>query len=88
MYLAHLLHHDNALLGFVFSFLCHLVIAKNAGGVGAGRASALLPAASADSRVRLFGCLFLASHRFALALAGTRVVLGTLTTNWQTFAVT
>jgi hypothetical protein len=37
VYLAHLLHHDNALLGFVFSFLCHLVIAKNAGGVGALR---------------------------------------------------
>ena len=88
VYLAHLLHHNNALLGFVFSFLCHLVIAKNAGGVGAGRASALLAAASADSRVRLFGCLLLAGHRFALALAGTRIVLGALTTNWQTFAVT
>ena len=82
MYLAHLLHHDNALLGFVFSFLCHLVIAKNAGGVGAGRANASSAAASADSRVKLFGCLLLTGHRLALALTGTRVILGTLTTNW------
>ena len=87
VYLANLLHHDNALLGFVFSFLCHLVIAKNAGGVGADCVDNL-SAASADSRVKLFGCLFLASYRLALALTGTRVVLGTLTTNRQAFAVT
>lgn len=88
VYLAHLLHHDNALLGFVFSFLCHLVIAKDAGGVGAGYASALLVRASADSRLSLFSCLLLAGHGLTLALTGTRVVLGALTTNWQTFAVT
>ena len=34
--LAHLLHNDNALLGFVFSLLCHLVIAKNASVVVVG----------------------------------------------------
>jgi hypothetical protein len=28
VYLAYGLNNDNALLGFVFSFLCHLVIAK------------------------------------------------------------
>jgi hypothetical protein len=34
MHLAHLLHHDEALFGLVFSFLCHLVIAINTAGVG------------------------------------------------------
>ena len=44
--------------------------------------------AGTDSRVNLFGCLFLAGHRLALALTSARIVLGALTTNRQTFAVT
>jgi hypothetical protein len=36
----------------------------------------------------LFGDLFLVRNRFTLTLSRARIVLGTLTTKWQTITVT
>ncbi len=89
VHLAHLLHYDKPLFGFVFSFLCHLVIAKNAAGVGEPYPSISEECVGlTDCRYSLFRCFLLAGHGLTLTLTSARIIFGTLATYGQTFAVT